>query len=189
VFPAPTTVTVCAQTQSGNWHRVHSRESARGVARDVFSLWIDHGDQPHGAGYAYLVFPDVDASALPSLCRTLPVTILQQTASILAVAGPDGKFIQATFFEPGRLAWGNASSLEVNVPCLAMWDATADVIHLYVADPTHTQKSVKLWLSGRYVGPQARYDAGRRQTELTITLPPEGFAGQTVGLELRAERP
>jgi chondroitin AC lyase len=189
VFPAPTTVTVCAQTQSGNWHRVHSRESARGVARDVFSLWIDHGSKPHGAGYAYLVFPDADASALPSLCRTLPVTILQQTASILAVARPDGKFIQAAFFEPGRLAWGNASSLEVDVPCLAMLDATADVIHLYVADPTHTQESVKFWLAGRYGGPEARYDAGRRQTELTITLPQEGSAGQTVDLELRAERP
>ena len=119
IFLEPTTATVCAQTQQGNWHQVHSRESARAVERDVFSLWIDHGSKPHDARYAYLVVPDVDVSALPSLCNSLPVTILQQTASTVAIASQDGKLVQAVFFEPGRLAWGNGSIRRSRCPLLS----------------------------------------------------------------------
>ncbi len=186
VFPNPTTVTVAAQTQKGDWHRVHSRESARNVERDVFSLWIDHGAKPRDAQYAYIVIPDADSATMPSLCDSLPVTILQQTASTLAVASREGKLIQAVFFEPGRVAWGTDSSIEVEAPCLVAIDDTAAVTRLYVADPTHTRKAVKLWLSGKFTGSEARYREDRKQTELTINLPQEGFAGQTVSLELRS---
>ena len=181
----PTTATVCAQTQSGNWHQVHSRESARMVERSVFSLWIDHGSKPRDARYAYLVLPDVDVSVMPSLCDSRPIMILQQTASILAISSKDGKLVQAAFFEPGRLAWSNDSSVEVEAPCLVTLDGTADVTRLYVADPTHTRKAMTLRLSGRYIGSEGKYDQSNGQTELTINLPQEGSAGRTVSLELR----
>jgi chondroitin AC lyase len=185
VFPDPTTVTVAAQTQKGDWHRVHSRESTRSVERDVFSLWIDHGAKPHDAQYAYIVIPDAEVAAMPSLCDSLPVTILQQTASMLAVASRERTRIQAVFFEPGRVAWGTDSSIEVEAPCLVALDSAAAVTRLHVADPTQTRKAVKLWLSGRYTGSGARYDESGKQTEVTVQLPQEGFAGQTVSLELR----
>jgi chondroitin AC lyase len=154
----------------------------------VFSLWIDHGAKPHDARYAYIVLPDVDASVMPSLCDSLPVTILQQTASALALASRDGKLIQAVFFEPGRLAWGADSSIEVEVPCLVALDGTPAVTRLHVADPTHARKAVRLWLSGKYTGSGVQYSEGRKQTELTVNLPQEGAAGRTVSLELRSEK-
>jgi chondroitin AC lyase len=187
VFPNPATATVAAEAQRGDWHRVHSRESTRSVERDVFSLWIDHGSKPRDARYAYVVFPDVDASVMPSLCDSLPVTVLQQTASALAIASRDGKLIQAVFFEPGRVAWGAGSSIEVEAPCLVALAETTAVTRLHVADPTHTRKAVKLWLSGKYTGSAAQYDESKKQTELSVNLPQEGFAGQTVSLELRHE--
>jgi chondroitin AC lyase len=185
VLLEPTTATVCTQAQRGDWHRVHSRESSRAVERDVFSLWIDHGSKPHDARYAYVVFPDVDVSAMPSLCDAPPVTILQQTASTVAISSKDGQLVQAVFFQPGRLAWGSGSSIEVKAPCLATLDSTADITRLCVADPTHTRKAMTLRLSGRYIGGEGKYDQSKGQTELTITLPQEGSAGQTVSLELR----
>jgi chondroitin AC lyase len=189
VLLQPATATVCAQTQSGNWRQVHNRESARTVEREVFSLWIDHGSKPHNARYAYVVLPDVNVSAMPSLCDTLPVTILQQTTSTIAISSKDGTLVQAVFFEPGRLAWGNGSSVEVEAPCLVTLDSTGDITRLYVADPTHTRKAMRVQLSGRYTGHEARYDESKSQTELTISLPQEGSAGRTVSLELRQEKP
>jgi chondroitin AC lyase len=188
IFPNPITATVAAQTQKGDWHRVHSRESTRSVERNVFSLWIDHGAQPHDAQYAYVVIPDADVAAMPLLCDSLPVTILSRTASTLAVASQEGKRIQAVFFEPGRVAWDADSSIEVEAPCLVALDTTDGVTHLHVADPTHARKTVKLWLSGKYTGSDARYDEIRGQTELTVNLPQEGAAGRTVSLELRPEK-
>jgi chondroitin AC lyase len=188
VFPNPTTATVAAQTQSGDWHRVHSRESTRNVEHDVFSLWIDHGAKPHDAQYAYVVIPDTEVAAMPSLCDSLPVTILQQTAFALAIATRDGKLMQAVFFEPGRVTWGTDSFIEVEAPCLVALDSTAAVTRLHVADPTHTRNTVKLWLSGKYTGSTAQYSETRKQTELTVNLPEEGFAGRTVSLELRPDK-
>jgi chondroitin AC lyase len=185
----PAAATVCAQTQSGNWRQVHSRESTRAVERDVFSLWIDHGSKPHDARYAYIVFPDVDVSAMPSLYNSLPVAILQQTASTLAISSRDGKLVQAAFFEPGRLAWGNGSSIKVEAPCLVTLDSTADAARLHVADPTHTRKAIGLWLADKYTGGDAQYDKSKNRTELTISLPQEGSVGRTVSLELRPEKP
>jgi len=188
VFLEPTTATVAAQTQKGDWHRVHSRESARAVEREVFSLWIDHGSKPHNARYAYLVLPGVHHSAMPSLCNALPIKILQQTPGTAAIANPSEKLIQAVFFEAGQLAWGNGSSIRVDVPCIVMLDSTAGAIRLHVADPTQTRKKVTLRLSGRYTSPAIRYDENKRRTELTVSLPQEGSAGRTVSLELRPEK-
>ena len=187
VLLQPGTATVWAQPQTGNWHRIHSHESARSVERDVFSLWTDHGNRPRDARYAYVVFPDVDASAMPSLRGTLPVTILQQTASTVAFASQGGRRIQAVFFEPGRLAWGDGSSLEAATPCLVTFDRTGKAVRLHVADPTHTHKAIELRLSGRYAGPETRYDESKGRTVVTVSLPQEGFAGQTVSLELRLQ--
>ncbi len=189
IFFEPVTATVAAETQTGNWHRVHSRESIRTVERDVFNLWIDHGSTPCAARYAYTVLPDTDAAALPALCDAPPVTILQQTASTLAISSQGGKLIQAVFFEPGRLAGGNDSSIEVEAPCLVSFDSTTNAVRLHVADPTHTRKTVTVQLSGQYSGSQAQYDNRKGQTKLTISLPQGGEAGRTVSLELRAARP
>jgi chondroitin AC lyase len=184
VFIKPTTATVAAQAQKGDWHRVHSRESTEAVERDVFSLWIDHGRKPQGAQYAYAVVPGVHVSVMASLCNSLPVSILQQTAATMAIADPSGKLVQAVFFEPGRLAWGDGSFIEADAPCLVALGSTADRIRLHAADPTHTRQTVKLRLSGKYTGGETRYDEGKKQTELTVSLPQEGFAGRTVSLAL-----
>jgi chondroitin AC lyase len=188
VFLEPTMATVCAQTQSGDWRRVHSRESARTVDQDVFSLWLDHGRQPRGGRYAYIVVPNVSVAALPSWRESASIAILQQTASVQAIASRDGKLVQAAFFEPGRLTWGEGASIEAQSPCLVMLDETASSVRLHVTDPTHTCKTLTLRLAGRYIGREARYDTDRGQTELTVDLPQEGFAGQTVRLDLQRGR-
>lgn len=185
ILLAPATVTVTAEPQRGDWHQIHSRESARTVERDVFGLWIGHGSRPDGAQYAYLVVPDIEAATLASLSEKPPISILQQTASCLAISDLQRRLVQVVFFEPGRLAWGGSSFIEVDAPCLVMLDDLGDTTRLLVADPTQMRKTVVFRLSGRYRGPGARWDEGKGVTEVTAALPREGFAGQTVSLELR----
>jgi len=184
-FLEPGAVSVCAQEQAGNWHRVHRRESKETVRRNVFSLGIDHGSRPKGARYAYAVLPGVAADEMPSLCDSLPVEILHQSSSLQAISSEDGKRVQAAFFEPGRLARGAGRFIEVDTPCLVMLDETGSRARLTVADPTGLQQRIGVVLSGRYTGPRTRYDPTKGQTELTITLPQEGFAGRTVRVALR----
>ena len=66
-----------------------------------------------------------------------------------------------------------------------MLDETGNRARLHVADPTGLAKRIGVRLSGNYTGPAARYDPTKGQTELTISLPQDGFARQTVSVELR----
>ena len=185
VLLKPQTATAGAVTQSGNWHAIHRRESAATVERDVFSLWIDHGLKPTDARYAYAVLPDVSVEDVRSFSEAPRLTVLAQTPSLQAVASADGRKVQVAFFEPGRLAWGDGRTIEVDVPCLVMFDETAAPARLHVADPTHRQEAIKVRLSGKYHGSGAQYNAARDQTGLTINLPEDGCAGRSTAVQLR----
>ncbi|UCD51680.1 MAG: polysaccharide lyase 8 family protein [Phycisphaerales bacterium] len=113
VFPRLRRATVRGVGQSGDWYRVHHRESRRAVERDVFSLWIDHGAEPDEARYAYAVLPNVTVGDMRAAESLWPVSVLAQTTSLLAISSDGGRRVQAVFFEPGQLAWDGASSIEV----------------------------------------------------------------------------
>jgi chondroitin AC lyase len=185
VFLGGQEATAAVKKQRGDWQRVHRRYSNSVVQQDVFNLWIDHGERPNGARYAYAVLPDVTAEEMPAVCASLPVTVLEHSASLLAVSSRGGKLIQAAFFEPGRLAYGDGRTIEVNTACLVTFDETAAPACLHVADPTHRREAITARLSGRYLGSGAQYNADEDQTELTIDLPRDGFAGRSVPVQLR----
>ena len=185
VFHQPGAVTVRTEPQTGNWHAVHGPESKATVKRDVFSLWIDHGSEPHQAQYAYAVHPGAPAAAMPALCDTPAFRIRRLAPALLAISSRDSKCIQAAFFEPGRLTCGEGLTIDVDTPSLVLLDRKPGGPLLHVADPTHTQKTITVCLSGRYTAPQSHYDEAKGQTRLTIDLPQDGFAGRTTSLQLQ----
>ena len=173
LLPRPQDVTVRGMAQSGDWYRVHHRDSRRPVERDVFSLWIDHGPEPNDAQYAYAVVPSVTPSGMLASEHLWPGRILQQTASLLAISSGDGRRVCVVFFTPGRLVWETDSVLAVDAPCLLMLDRTADPARLYVADPTQRRRTLHVRLTGR------------QQADVTIDLPGDAQAGRTVTVELQ----
>ncbi len=170
LFLTPTTVTVQGLTQSGNWYRVHHRESRATVERNVFSLWIDHGAEPHDAQYAYAVYPDVTVDKMGGLASARPFAVLQQTAAVLAISSENGRKVQAAFFQAGRLPCDGDVAIEVDGPCLLIWDRPAN--HVYVADPTHDRSVLHIRMSGP------------PEKEIAVDLPRGSHAGQTVSIGL-----
>ncbi len=158
-------------TQYGNWYDAHHRYSKDVVQRGVFGFWIDHGSHPSDAQYAYAVLPDVTLEDMPGRYASLDVTIVTQSESLLAISSHDGRFVQAVFFEPGRLTCRDDSFIEVDTPCVVMVDRTVKPARLHLADPTHKQKTVTVRLSNRY--------------EKRIDLPTDGLAGRTVNVDVQ----
>lgn len=189
LFLEPQEATARAAQQRGNWHAVHHRESKGAVERDVFSLWIEHGVRPKDAQYAYVVVPDVSVREMAALRESLDVTILRQSASLLAVSSRDGQLIQAVFFEAGRLVCDDDLSIQVDAPSIVMLDRAADPVRLHLADPTHKLETIGVRLSGRYAGTDTTYDltATAGQTALAVRLPQRGLAGRTVSIELQLQ--
>ncbi len=187
VFLGPQEATARVARQRGDWHAVHHRESEGAVERDVFSLWIEHGVQPKDAQYAYVVVPDTSVREMPALRESLDVTILRQSASLLAVSSRDAQLIQAVFFDAGRLVCDDDLSIQVDAPSVVMLDRAADPVRLHLADPTHTLETIDVRLCGRYAGADTTYDPATGQTALAVRLPQHGLAGRTVSIELQVQ--
>ncbi len=180
LFLDPARAVANVQSQQGTWHEVHHRESRRPVERDVFNLWIDHGAAPDEAQYAYAVLPDVSVEAMPTHRETLSLAVVEQSKDVLAIQSREGKRLLAAFFEPGQITWKEGRSLSVDQPCLIVLDETMPLPSLYVCDPTQKQKVLHLRLSGRFRGQGTTYDADAGQTEVRISLPEGGLAGQSI---------
>jgi hypothetical protein len=62
-----------------------------------------------------------------------------------------------------------------------------DTIRLSVADPTQSRERIQIRLPGRYSGPGCTYDPAPKTTTVSIELPADAFAGQTVHRSLHAK--
>jgi len=172
-----------AETQTGDWHRVHHACSKKKVERDVFGLYLEHGTKPKGAAYAYTVLPGVPSTRMSALADHPPAEVLSQTSGLQAVAAERGKVVLAAFFEAGRLAWGDGGTLAADSPCLVLLDATSGKPRLHVADPTHRQKAVGVAWS-LPAGVRTAAVAAKRAGETHIDLPDGPMAGKTVAVGL-----
>jgi chondroitin AC lyase len=131
---------VTAGMVSGNWTRVYPVRDDRPASDEVFSLWIDHGQSPNGATYAYRIAPALKADAGP-----LKSVVLQNSESLQAVTC--GEVVYAVFYEAGVLRFRNGQRIEVNGPCLLI----ADAEKVLVSDPTHTLQSLDINVNGRMI--------------------------------------
>ena len=171
-------IAVTAETQTGNWHRVHHRYGKEDVSRDVFTLAIDHGTRPKAAAYAYTILAGAEAKQTASAAADPAVETVMPSAGIQAVTAEKGRVVLAVFFEPGRLEWGDGGALAADVPCLVLLDASSTKPRLFVADPTYKRKAVTLaWSLPAGGAPGSKAE---RTGETRIDLPAGGMAGSTV---------
>lgn len=102
----------------------------------MFSLWINHGKRPRGAGYAYVVTPQRDADALDAFAQALPVRVLANTPQVQAVGGTDGNALQAVFYEAGKVAGGEKwGTVAADAPCLLMLRREGNGVAATVCNP------------------------------------------------------
>lgn len=171
VLPSPATLTVKLATQSGAWNLVGDG-SGEPVAQDVFTAWIDHGERPTNAAYAYAVIPDADRATLDRAAAAPAWQILANDTRMQAVWRPGAGLLQAMFFEAGELRWGEGWTLRVDRECavMAVRDAGAEW-RIYVADTRQTADSVAIKLTA---------PDGQILLDRTVPLPDGGQRGATV---------
>jgi cytochrome c biogenesis protein CcmG/thiol:disulfide interchange protein DsbE len=85
-----------------------------------------------------------------------------------------------------QLVGGDSETLAIQtaVPCLLLLEQTGDGITLSVSDPTQLRQQVQIRLTGHYTGTNAAYLFDQDTTVVTVELPTDDFAGQTVQIRL-----
>ncbi len=131
-FPPRTPVRVKIGPQTGSWADI-APGPAGPVTRDVFSLWIDHGKNPDGGSYEYVVLPDCKGAAAPEEVGRLEV--LSNTPAVQAVRHKGLKLLEAAFRQPAKLAGGRGWELSVDQPCLLLCRETGEGVQISVSNP------------------------------------------------------
>jgi chondroitin AC lyase len=137
----PEALQFSATNQTGNWHTVFDSPAApkADVAKDIFTLWIDHGTNASFGSYAYSVAPAEETV-------DQEIKILSNSGQVQAVKIGVGKnnFVAAVFWRAGS-ADLDGTSVKANAPCLLLLNAA----HVTVSDPTQKLKTLQLEINGK----------------------------------------
>ncbi|RKE17584.1 polysaccharide lyase family 8 super-sandwich domain-containing protein [Streptomyces sp. TLI_171] len=139
VFPGGATVRALREARSGSWHDVNFGGTTDVLTRRYLTLWFDHGTDPSGASYAYLLLPGADAATTAARAASPTVTVLANSASVQAVSDAASGVTAANF----RVA-GSVGGITVSAPCSVLVRESGGVLTVAVADPSRTAAVVQV---------------------------------------------
>jgi chondroitin AC lyase len=183
ILPSPGSLTVRNKTQTGSWSRINRSGSKKTISKDVFSLWIDHGQQVQDGTYTYIVAPGISESE--AAANSSEIQILANSGTQQAVYHKGLKRGEFVFYQRGKVNMPDFGSVMVNKPCIVMIARTEDGISLCASDPNHSNTTLTVKLDGHWTGMGAK--AVGSQTAIKLSLPrAPGMAGSTVHISLKA---
>ncbi len=184
IFFEPVEVRVMNDEATGHQRRINHQSWATDdeIARDIFKGWVDHGPRPEDAAYAYMVAPgaDVDGAAAYGEGGN-PVQVLANETTLQAVEHSGLNITHAAFYAPGALDLSDGVTIGVNEPCLVMIRREGGALQsVTVADPTQNLETLELNISAPLDHPDADWDSDAGVSRIEVTLPADGYAGQSV---------
>ncbi len=177
------TVTAQVQSQTGPWNSISAYGSGT-VTKNVFSAWVDHGNNPSGDKYAYAVLPGATTTALDGYFASNTFTVLSNTTSIQAVRHATAGITQIAFYAAGFLQIKPGFRVTVDKPCMLQIRELADGrVEFSVSDPTQTQTLINVSVTKNLSGAGATWSYALRKTDMVFTLPMgtnDVYAGQSL---------
>lgn len=160
-----------AEEQSGQLQKIFGLGVDSIYRSNVFSLWFDHGAQPHMANYAYTVLPGIAAADMAKY--KTPIQVISNTPALQAVHHQALQLTGIVFHEAGECTLPGGGFISVEQACLILINHKKK--QLSISDPTAVQKQITTLL--QLGSGEIRRDA--------ILLPSGPLAGQTmtIGLE------
>ena len=132
-FPQPLALNLRREARTGTWNAINRGYSSTPVTRNYLTAWIDHGTQPAGAQYAYVLLPDADAAATSSYAASPGVEILANNSTIQAVRDQSSGVTAAHFWDT---TGGVAGVIACDGPAAIVTRRSGPSLEIAVADPT-----------------------------------------------------
>lgn len=143
LFPQGGQIVTGIQRQSGDWNDINKSHKGR-VEKDVFTLCLNHGKQPKGDKYAYIVVPGKQTAAeLDTYRKEAAVEIVENTADLQAVHHKKLGIWQMVFYRPGTFKH-KGLTIRVDRPCALMLKEGKATPVLHVSDPGQTMQPIRI---------------------------------------------
>lgn len=130
------------RTVKGNWLSCYPAFSDRPAAGDIFSIWLNHGQNPQNQSYSYIVHPNAEQKQMAKIIRNHKTIIISNTKNVQAIKHK--KSIQAVFYSKGVLNF-NKTSISVDSPCLLMYDKK----QIWVSDPLQNATEITIKINDK----------------------------------------
>ena len=133
-FPQPTAVNLLREDRTGNWIDInYGALNQPTVTKGYFTMWTDHGKNPQGATYAYVLLPGLSADQTARYAGQPTVKVLANDARVQAVRHDAYGVTGANFWTAGSLP---AAGLSVDAPCSVVIREADGLLTVGVSDPT-----------------------------------------------------
>lgn len=140
-FPKDSEVSALRESRSGSWSDINVDGSKDQITRHYLSLAFDHGVNPDGASYEYVLLPGKSSEATNQYAQKPDIEIIENSVKAHAVKERDLGILAANFFEstPHKIDFIRSYG-----PASVVVQEKDDEITLSVSDPTQTQSQIKL---------------------------------------------
>ncbi len=191
VFPEPATVELMNNSVTGSWWDIskQSTTSREEVKMDVFKLWIDHGNRPSDEAYQYIVVPATSLEKMEQNSSKNNIAVLANTYELQAAVNTKLGVCQAVFYKGGKVEITENLKLVSDNPGIVMLKMNnGQITEISVADPNreltrfNLSVSVKIEKSGENFS--TVWKAGKGTTHISIELPQDNYAGDSVTIQL-----
>ncbi|MFF9011429.1 polysaccharide lyase 8 family protein [Streptomyces sp. NPDC014870] len=141
VFPGGATVKALRQERTGAWSDINGLSgSTTPFTRRYLTLWFDHGTDPTGAGYAYILMPGADSTATAARSAdTTWLSVLANTGNHQGIRVPSLGFTGVNFYGSGTVG-----TLTATGAASVMVRESGTTATVCVANPTQTVGSLDI---------------------------------------------
>ncbi|MBW8330637.1 MAG: hypothetical protein K0M40_01340 [Prolixibacteraceae bacterium] len=188
VFPEVQKVNLSNQAQTGSWFKINRQSDSPKdeVSKDVFKLWIDHGQQPQNASYQYIVVPGTSEAEMGKVGQQ--IVILSNTSEIQAVKHSGLNIYQIIFYTSGEIKVSENLTIGMDSPGTVMVKTEgAAVKQISVADPSRKLGKIHVAVTGKFEKSgenfKSVWNKEKGISEIAIDLPQTVYAGQSVTIE------
>lgn len=174
LFPQSTELHVSTQEQTGAWYKINNSFEKEVISGDVFKAWINHGNQPQDATYAYIVVPGLKNDAAARKYSN-PIEIVRNDKDVQGVFHKGLNQGQLVFYT-ATTATINGIHITVDKPVVLMIKSLkGNEKELSLADPLQQEVQIGLKLENHSSG---------KQQELLVDMPEGAFRGSTTTLKI-----
>jgi len=191
VFPEPATVKLMNNSATGSWWDIskQSTTSREEVKMDVFKLWIDHGNRPSDEMYQYIVVPATSLEKMEQNSSKNNIVVLSNTYEIQAAVNINLGICQAVFYKGGEVDITENLKLVSDNPGIVMLKMNnGKITEISVADPNRELTGFNLSVSAKMEKKGENFstvwNAGNGVTHISIELPQDNYAGDSVTIQL-----
>jgi hyaluronate lyase len=147
VFPGKADLKVLREARTGNWRDSFVNDGdTRDHTRTFLTLWFDHGANPKGDHYAYILLPGRDAAQTAAYAQNPGVEIVENSEAAHAVRSQAMGITGANFWTDKAHRSGDIHS---SGKAAVLVHTEGDTVRLAIADPTQLETSVEISWNGR----------------------------------------